>query len=256
MPGFRARLECVAMSATQIELDAGLPEAPVALSRRVRWIDLVFVVGVALWQPLFSSLAHSLGVFPLVATHSNWRVVFSMFSEGAALAVLVYVLWNRGRGSGTLSRPGRWMDLPSGLALYAVTIVAAASMQFFVRYAWTALAGHEPPQVSVPGMLGMQASLVWMIFQFVNPWFEELIVRGFLMTEVSALVGVRTAIIASTLVQTSYHLYQGPVNAMAVGTIFLFYSIYFARSRRLLPIIIAHTLQDVLAFAVYAHRHV
>jgi hypothetical protein len=43
---------------------------------------------------------------------------------------------------------------------------------------------------------------------------------------------------------------------MAVGTIFLFYSIYFARSRRLLPIIIAHTLQDVLAFAVYAHRHV
>jgi membrane protease YdiL (CAAX protease family) len=80
-------------------------------------------------------------------------------------------------------------------------------------------------------------------------------VRGFLMTEVAALAGMPAAVVASTLVQTSYHLYQGVPNAIVVGSMFLVFSLYYAQTRRLLPVIVAHTLQDVLALAFYLHRH-
>ena len=47
-------------------------------------------------------------------------------------------------------------------------------------------------------------------FALFNPFFEELIVRAYLMTEVADLTGSSAlAIAASVLFQSSYHLYYG-----------------------------------------------
>jgi membrane protease YdiL (CAAX protease family) len=79
----------------------------------------------------------------------------------------------------------------------------------------------------------------------VNPLFEELIVRGYLMAEIVDLGGSEiTAILASVLIQVSYHTYQGFLRCALVAIMFAIFSIYFSRTRKIEPIIIAHFYSD------------
>ena len=57
---------------------------------------------------------------------------------------------------------------------------------------------------------------------------------------------------ASAVLRGAYHLYQGigPFFAnIAMGVIF---ALYYRRRRRTMPLVIAHTLLDVVAFVGYA----
>jgi membrane protease YdiL (CAAX protease family) len=86
----------------------------------------------------------------------------------------------------------------------------------------------------------------------INPFFEELIVRGYLMTEVKYLTrSSLIAIVVSTVLQTSYHLYQGVPLALSEGMMFLTYSIFYAKTNRIGPVVMAHLLADV--FAILGH---
>ena len=94
-----------------------------------------------------------------------------------------------------------------------------------------------------------------LIFQFLNPFFEELIIRAYLITEVRSLTGSATkAIILSTVLQATYHLYQGAPSAIGHGAAFLIWSIYYARTNRVAPIILAHLYSDVGGTLWYLFR--
>jgi hypothetical protein len=65
--------------------------------------------------------------------------------------------------------------------------------------------------------------------------------RAFTMTEVEALTGSTAwAIVASVALQISYHFYQGTANALAAGATFLVSACFYARFRRMTPVILAH----------------
>jgi membrane protease YdiL (CAAX protease family) len=91
-------------------------------------------------------------------------------------------------------------------------------------------------------------SMAFIPFVLRNPFFEQLIVRAYLMSEVFALTGSRTrAILASVVVQSSYHLYYGWAGAISISFLFLAFALYYMRSRRALPVIVAHGLSDLYA---------
>jgi len=97
---------------------------------------------------------------------------------------------------------------------------------------------------------------VSLLFTAINPVFEELIVRAFLISEATLLTGsAGLAVILSVLLQTSYHLYQGIPNAIGDGLIFLVFSLYYVKTRRLWPVILAHLWLDLYAVIFY-HLHV
>jgi membrane protease YdiL (CAAX protease family) len=92
-------------------------------------------------------------------------------------------------------------------------------------------------------------------FVLLNPIFEELIVRSYLMTEIIDLTGsVTLAVALSLAVQVSYHLYYGWWGALSLAFQFLVFALYYARWRRALPIIIAHGMFDLVGF-VYLVLH-
>lgn len=93
------------------------------------------------------------------------------------------------------------------------------------------------------------------LFQFINPIFEELIVRAYLMTEVKSLTGsTALAVVLSVLLQTSYHFYQGGLLALSLGIVFLIFSLYYARTNRILAPMVAHMIFDVSATWFYFVR--
>ena len=125
-------------------------------------------------------------------------------------------------------------------------------MAFYAVYGFIHLTGmasvsHETSSAYVNKILFRGGiSLMTILFQFLNPFFEELIVRAYVMTEVIALTNSATkAIIFSTALQISYHFYQGIPLAFADGAEFLVWSIYYAKTNRIAPIILAHLYSDL-----------
>ena len=83
-------------------------------------------------------------------------------------------------------------------------------------------------------------------YLLVNAFHEELIVRAYLMTEIITLTGSKTwAVILSIGFQCIYHLYYGWLGALSLAFMFLPFAIYFAITRRSLPIVVAHGLYDL-----------
>ena len=63
--------------------------------------------------------------------------------------------------------------------------------------------------------------------------------------------GVASAIGVSALIRGSYHLYQGFGGFVGNAVMGIVFGLVYARTRRLLPLVVAHTLLDVVAFVGY-----
>jgi membrane protease YdiL (CAAX protease family) len=86
-----------------------------------------------------------------------------------------------------------------------------------------------------------------------NGLVEEVLVTGYLLTRLRQL-GVHPwiAILISATLRGSYHLYQGFGGFIGNAVMGLIFGTLFLRWRRVLPMIIAHTLIDGVAFIGYA----
>ncbi len=90
--------------------------------------------------------------------------------------------------------------------------------------------------------------MISFLYLLAAPIFEETIVRAYLMTELIELSWPPwLAVVLSFLLQGSYHLYYGVSGAILVSAGFVVLSIYFAKSRRLMPVLLCHLLWDLCA---------
>lgn len=86
-----------------------------------------------------------------------------------------------------------------------------------------------------------------------NAWAEELLVVGYLLTRLRQLGWAENAsLLAAALLRGSYHLYQGFGGFVGNVVMGLIFGRLWQRTNRLWPLVIAHTLLDVVAFVGYA----
>lgn len=86
-----------------------------------------------------------------------------------------------------------------------------------------------------------------------NAVVEEVIAVGYLMTRLRELSwSDRAGIAASAGLRGSYHLYQGVGMALGNVAMGLLFAWWFRRTGRVLPLVVAHTLLDVVSFVGYA----
>jgi membrane protease YdiL (CAAX protease family) len=92
-----------------------------------------------------------------------------------------------------------------------------------------------------------------------NAVLEEVVVVGYLLTRLGQL-GLRPnrALLVSAVLRGSYHLYQGFGAFVGNAVMGLVFGRYFQRTGRVMPLVVAHTLLDTVAFVGYAvlHGHV
>ncbi|WIN01006.1 CPBP family intramembrane metalloprotease [Actinoplanes oblitus] len=85
-----------------------------------------------------------------------------------------------------------------------------------------------------------------------NAVLEEVLVVGYLITRLRQLSWSTPAIIVcSAVLRGSYHLYQGFggfVGNVVMGVIF---ALFYLRTKRVMPLIVAHSLLDITAFVGY-----
>lgn len=92
-----------------------------------------------------------------------------------------------------------------------------------------------------------------------NGVLEEILVIGYLLRRLDQLGWTpQRAIVVSALLRGSYHLYQGFGGFLGNAAMGLIFGVLYRRWGRVTPMIVAHSLIDIVAFTGYAvlHGHV
>lgn len=227
--------------------DTGSRPAPADTGDRMRRWELILVLSVAFCRPVISSTWY----FFTGTAHprSTLSLVEGIVEQLIALAVLAYVLARRSWSFRDLGLSWRPADGAAALLL----IVAAVLAELTARRALDGVSILTTGQVvaasnkyHIEHIVGLAAGALNVLYALINPVEEEMIVRAFAMTEIEALTGsIGLAIVTSAGLQTFYHLYQGLPSALAHGAAFLVFSCFYARFRRIGPLIAAHAFWDL-----------
>jgi membrane protease YdiL (CAAX protease family) len=215
--------------------------------RRSRWFEVFLVLAISLGLPLLNSL-YLLKNAPAVALRmTTLRSLYGIAHEGLSLMLLAYVLSRRKLRLRDLGL--RWSKrdvIPSFVVtiLSAVAYIAGALLLQLAHYGLFGTISRGPHAERF--FAGPTIAAV--PFMLLNPFFEELIVRAYLMREIKALTGsTAMSVISSVVLQASYHLYYGWFGALAIACLFLVFALYYARSGRAVPIVFAHAAFDLYA---------
>jgi len=178
---------------------------------------------------------------------SGFRWAGGIVQEVAALLLLGYVLSRRGLRFTNLGLRWSLRDVAAGLLVTALSYAAYGLGHTLVQTIHHLVYGSFATGRTARDFFG-HPSVMAIPWSLLNPFFEELIVRAYLMTEVMELTGSSTlAVVLNVGVQFSYHLYYGWVGAISLSFLFLVPALYYVRSRRALPLIVAHGFFDVYA---------
>lgn len=220
-------------------------EPPRKLSERTqRWIELALVLSVAFAGSIFGSIQILMGTRGSSNLGPEWGN--SILHEVIGLSLLGYLLYRRGRRFSDLGLRWSFRDLIRGALLVVAGYVAWYCGCIFLQWLHGLVAPSLGGGVTAKELFGRTTAMT-IVLMLINPFYEELIVRAYLMTEIRELTGSwKLATVASVAVQTSYHLYYGWIGALSLGCMFLVYSIYYARTRRATPLVLAHGFLDLL----------
>lgn len=223
-------------------------KTPQIAGRRVRLFELLLVLFVAFSTSIVASLHQFFGGELQPTSVGSIKWVYSSLRELAALGVLAYVLFRQGRGFAGIGTRWKFTDIPMTMVLLAAAYGGYVVWVLGVEQRFIPPGQEIARQAEVNRhLLEGGVSVAAVLFMVINGFFEELIVRAFVITELRQLTGSAAfAIFASVAIQVSYHLYQGLPAALSHVPMFLIFSIYYQRTNRIFPVAMAHVVMDLL----------
>lgn len=146
-----------------------------------------------------------------------------------------------------LDRGHARFDTVWGFILFAAIGIPGLSFYFVGR--WLGITAEIIP---APDVEFWWTIPVLILAALQNAILEEVIVIGYLMTRLKQFGWTTAAtIVTAAALRASYHLYQGVGAGLGNFVMGLVFGYWFHRTKRVLPLVIAHTLLDVVAFVGY-----
>jgi len=212
---------------------------------------LLLVLSAAFGPSIVDSVAAVLaGPEAYAANGSSPSLWENIVRQVIGLCLLCYVLFRQEPSLKSIGLDFKISDVPISIVLTIVGYLSYWALLNLLMISYYKSVGSPPvPWRGAGGVLGPTFSWAAAFMVIVNPVFEELIVKAYVITEVTALTGsILLASLASVLLQDTYHLYQGWLNAAALTGLSLVTALYYAKFRRVLPVILCHFYFDAVAF--------
>jgi membrane protease YdiL (CAAX protease family) len=247
-------------------------DRPDGLSRRTLGTEIILVLAVSLGQSAVYALVDLVG--ELTATKAladqnatlnasaapgrPWLdLAYQLLGVGFALAPVLLAAHLLGR-TGNPARAALGVDtrrpafdLGTG-TLIALCIGVPGLALYFAAHA-LGLAANVVPS-ALPNVWWAIPVLVLSAVE--NAVLEEVVVVGYLITRLRQLDWRLPAIVAtSAALRGSYHLYQGFGGFVGNAIMGVLFALFFLRTRRVAPLIVAHSLLDIAGFVGYTLLH-
>jgi membrane protease YdiL (CAAX protease family) len=221
--------------------------------RQLPLIELLLVCFVGFGGALFLSLYILFtGTTPSQPVRGDFRWWYTILHQVGVLALLWYVLQRRSQSFSDLGLFWKAKEVAVAPLLWFVCSIAAYISQLTIRGLGGFPSKSDPNAQAATFLFSSGIGFGTMVFQFVNPFFEELIARAYLITRLKELTNsLALAVITSVVFQVSYHFYQGGWTALSHTGVFLLLSLYYAKTNRILAPILAHMIFDVSATLYY-----
>ena len=229
-------------------------EITIVLGLSLGMSALYSLVGIAIRLSRETPLSAQTATLNRSASDLEWAdFSYQLLGVAPALmpvALVVLLLWRHtrphlGRLGLDLTKPGR--DSAQGLGLAAAIGIPGLGLYFLSRSLElnvTIVASDLSPYWwSVPMLLllALRAGVL-----------EEVIGVGYLFARLEQLrVPMVGIIISHAFLRASYHIYQGLGGFVGNFVMGLVFGYFYAKTRRLAPLILAHTLIDAVAFVGY-----
>ncbi|MPY52100.1 CPBP family intramembrane glutamic endopeptidase [Streptomyces acidicola] len=178
-----------------------------------------------------------------------WQL-FGITTALVPVALVAHFLLREGRGLRALGfdRTKPWFDLGWGAAVAAV--IGSTGIAFYLAARGLGFNLTVVPE-ALPDVWWKFPVLILSAIQ--NSVVEEVIVVGYLLRRLGQLGwSPGSALLASSLLRGSYHLYQGIggfIGNVVMGVVFVY---LYRRWGRVGPLVVAHSLLDIGAFVGYA----
>lgn len=171
---------------------------------------------------------------------SDASFAYTLSTELALAAMAVLVLWARRYPLQQLY-PQPSLRGAVDAALLGIGVALAHELLVFLL--------PQPQASPIEEMLASTA-VTWsgtLPLMIVNGIYEEVFLLAYLMRGLRRF-GASTALGIAVFVRMLYHTYQGPVALVSVMAVGLIFGLYYQRTGRLFPVVLAHIAIDVFAF--------
>lgn len=210
-------------------------------------VGLVFgaTVGVSFAGSLWA--AHHGGRAAVAFTDAHLAGVLAYEALLAALLLpwLTRRGWSPRRVAGGAPAP---RDVAIGGALWLATVAC-------YTLSWGVFAALQPDAArALAGehrFAGGASALAVVAASVLNPVFEEFLWLGYGVPSLAPRLGLRGACALSVALRVSVHLYQGAWAVLGILPVGLCLTWYYARTRRLWPVVVAHVILDAVGLAQY-----
>jgi hypothetical protein len=144
-------------------------------------------------------------------------------------------------------------DLGNGFLIYLGGIAVVGVVGVLLR---PSRLTHNGAAVSAIAPHHAMELAIWLLVSLTAGVCEEFLFRGYLLRQFQRWFGsVRVAVVVSTLVFGSLHLYEGTGTAVQIAGLGAFYAVIAVRRGNLRHVMIAHFLQDAITGTVLYLRH-
>jgi membrane protease YdiL (CAAX protease family) len=190
----------------------------------------------------------------------------ALMSTWMELGVVVAGIYRRRRFFfNTLEGHARswWVELQRGFALYLGTLLMfmVVAMVLHLGQAHTGFDRHVMMSMAPSGWVEL---LFWLVVSASVGFCEEHVFRGYLLQQLicwakrrgaSPMVSSAAAVVVSSVLFGSLHLYEGVGGAVLITFLGVMYAVVALRCGNLRVVIVAHTMQDFLTFLLLMTRH-
>ena len=185
---------------------------------------------------------------PSVTPRPLLDLTYQLLGIGFALmpvALAVWLLHGRPIGLG-VRRPGRDLAVGAGLA----AAIGVPGLGFYVLGRQLGITADVVASALAPHWWTVP---VLLLSALKNGLLEEVVIVGYLMERLRDLGWKPWAVVVtSAVLRGTYHLYQGVGPFFGNLVMGLLFGWFYHRTRRVMPLVVAHTLLDVVAFLGYA----
>jgi len=136
-------------------------------------------------------------------------------------------------------------DTLTGVLLFFIVYIIYIAVYYSAEYLFPSISSS----IGNVNFASSDISLVMIILvSIINPIFEEIFVCAYVIESLKNIKGISFAINISILIRLSYHLYQGPNGIILLIPLGVIFAIWYSRTKRLWPIIVAHAIFDITGF--------
>ncbi len=214
------------------------------------WIEVFAVLALAYVMALFSAITAITGWLPEHRSpftyHMAYLIVRSL--QVAAPVLVIMALCGDSWQTFGIVRP-RWII--DALGACAIWLVAMMARQFVMSFLPRSMLGGlaSVHAAHFAGSEGIAGFLLLLVACGAGGFAEELVMRAYLIPRLERLLSSTWfAVVVTTTLFASYHIYQGTAGTISAAASGLVYAIAFCWSRRLWPVCLAHALHNILAY--------